>query len=127
MLSDLEQTCVMIDGIIYPKVRKWDRWIHQQQWLCRLGAHYFLPAGRHPGILSCYACVDAADTAPGGMETSGSFRSSSDIGSKRATRSLHGTARNGSIAEEDGSLCFRGCNSRFLTIILAGTVHRCHR
>lgn len=56
MLSNLGQNGVTIDGIVYPKVPTWHRWMHRQQWLCRLGLHYFLPAGRRPGF-SVMLCV----------------------------------------------------------------------
>jgi hypothetical protein len=36
---------VAIDGIMYPEVREWHRWVQRQQWLCWIGRHYFLPAG----------------------------------------------------------------------------------
>lgn len=58
MFSDRDASCVIIEGTLYPKVRAWDRWVHRQEWLCHLGLHYFLPAGRRPGF-SVMLCVCA--------------------------------------------------------------------
>jgi hypothetical protein len=56
MVPDHDPSCVIIEGTLYPKVRAWDRWVHRQEWLCHLGLHYFLPAGRRPGF-SVMLCV----------------------------------------------------------------------
>ena len=48
---------VVIDGIMYPSVRKWHLWLHRQQWLCRIGWHYFLPSGtRQPFNIQLCVC-----------------------------------------------------------------------
>ncbi len=39
---------VVIDGMMYPKITKWQRWVQQQPWPCQIGWHYLLPAGRTP-------------------------------------------------------------------------------
>lgn len=46
---------VVIDGIMYPEVTEWHLWVQRQQWLCRIGQHYFLPAGSRQafGIQLC--------------------------------------------------------------------------
>lgn len=54
MQSDTK-TYVVIDGITYPALTKWEQWRHEQHWLCRFGWHYFLPAGPRQafGIQTC--------------------------------------------------------------------------
>ena len=45
-----ESSHVVIDGIMYPKINEWHRWLQQQTWPCEVGVHYFLPAGTRPHV-----------------------------------------------------------------------------
>ena len=50
MRSHREFSHIVIDGIMYPPLGKWDGWLQRQQWLCGLGRHYLLPVGKCPGL-----------------------------------------------------------------------------
>lgn len=51
---------VVIDGMMYPRLTRRERWIHRQRWLCRIGIHYFIPVGKRPGfraeLCACGRC-----------------------------------------------------------------------
>lgn len=56
MLTPGKPDHVVIEGIMYPRITRWNRWVQRQLWSCRIGLHYFLPAPMRAGI-SAKLCV----------------------------------------------------------------------